>query len=75
MAGLAGAALAEKSTFDVVLKAIDPTKDPAIKVRATGLGLAEPGVADTPGKALTGRAEGDGEAWHAGGSRRDRELA
>ncbi|MBX3357986.1 MAG: 50S ribosomal protein L7/L12 [Phycisphaeraceae bacterium] len=52
----AAAAAEEKSTFDVILKAVDPAKKiPTIKVvrEATGLGLAEAkAFVDNPGKAV-----------------------
>ncbi len=56
-AGPAAAAPAEeKSTFDVILKTVDPAKKiPTIKVvrEATGLGLAEAkAFVDSPGKAV-----------------------
>ncbi len=58
MAAAAAAAPAaeEKTTFDVILKAVDPAKKiPTIKVvrEATGLGLAEAkAFVDNPGKAV-----------------------
>lgn len=52
--GGAAAAVEEKTSFDVILKAVDPAKKiPAIKVvrEATGLGLAEAkAFVDSPGK-------------------------
>jgi large subunit ribosomal protein L7/L12 len=52
--GAAAAKAEEKTTFDVILKAVDPAKKiPTIKVvrEATGLGLAEAkAFCDNPGK-------------------------
>ncbi len=54
--GAAAAKVEEKTSFDVVLKAVDATKKiPLIKVvrEATGLGLAEAkAFVDSPGKAV-----------------------
>ncbi len=65
-AGPAAAKAEEKTTFDVVLKTVDATKQiPTIKVvrEATGLGLAEAkAFVDAPGKAVkTGLSKDDAE--------------
>jgi large subunit ribosomal protein L7/L12 len=65
-AGPAAAKAEEKTTFDVILKAVDAAKKiPTIKVvrEATGLGLAEAkAFVDAPGKAVkTGLSKEDAD--------------